>query len=141
MTTKYMDIPARIVGSFLVVTAYFIVLHVSAFYGAIMHFVADAISIPYFVRTKSWDVVIMLAFLLIISTSKLVVQYTVYRVAQVVGNLLYIVYNGKVFRLSMNSEELEKLSANEMIDDFIVQCEKEAEKLEITVDYYIAEFL
>ena len=31
--------------------------------------------------------------------------------------------------------ELEKLSANEMIDDFIVQCEKEAEKLEITVDY------
>ncbi len=67
-----MDIPARIVGSFLVVTAYFIVLHVSTFYGAIMHFVADAISIPYFVRTKSWDVVIMLAFLLIISTSKLV---------------------------------------------------------------------
>ena len=68
-----MDIPARRVGSFLVVTAYFIVLHVSTFYGAIMHFVADAISIPYFVRTKSWDVVIMLAFLLIISTSKLVV--------------------------------------------------------------------
>ena len=68
-----MDIPARIVGSFLVVTAYFIVLHVSTFYGAIMHFVAEAISIPYFVRTKSWDVVIMLAFLLIISTSKLVV--------------------------------------------------------------------
>ena len=68
-----MDIPARIDGSFLVVTAYFIVLHVSTFYGAIMHFVADAISIPYFVRTKSWDVVIMLAFLLIISTSKLVV--------------------------------------------------------------------
>ncbi len=58
-----------------------------------------------------------------------------------VGNLLYIVYNGKVFRLSMNSEELEKLSANEMIDDFIAQCEIEAEKLEITVDYYIAEFL
>ena len=68
-----MDIPARIVGSFLVVTAYFIVLHVSPFYGAIMHYVAAAISIPYFVRTKSWDVVIMLAFLLIISTSKLVV--------------------------------------------------------------------
>ena len=73
-----------------------------------------------------------------------------------VGNLLYIVYNGKVFRLTMNSEEkemiaewikeipgweLEKLSANEMIDDCIAQCEIEAEKLEITVDYYIAEFL
>jgi len=51
------------------------------------------------------------------------------------------VYNVNVFGLTMNSEELEKLSANEMIDDFIARCEIEAEKLEITVDYYIAEFL
>lgn len=50
-------------------------------------------------------------------------------------------YNVNVFGLTMNSEELEKLSANEMIDDFIARCEIEAEKLEITVDYYIAEFL
>jgi len=69
---KHLDIPARIVGSFLVITAYFIVLHVSTFYGAIIHFIADAISVPYFVRTKSWDVVIMLIFLLAISTSKLI---------------------------------------------------------------------
>ncbi len=72
MWVSQIDIPARIVGSFLVVTAYFIVLHVSTFYGAIVHFIADAISIPYFIRTRSWDVVIMLAFLLVISTTKLV---------------------------------------------------------------------
>ena len=30
---------------------------------------------------------------------------------------------------------------DEMIEKFIVECEKEASKLEITVDYYISEFL
>ena len=29
----------------------------------------------------------------------------------------------------------------QMIDDFIAECEKEAAKLEITVDYYLAEFV
>ena len=28
-----------------------------------------------------------------------------------------------------------------MIEEFIAECEKEAEKLEITVDYYLAEFV
>ena len=65
------DIPMRIVGSALVITAYFIVLHVSVTIGVLLHFVADLISVPYFVRTKSWDVVIMLSFLLMISMSKL----------------------------------------------------------------------
>jgi len=65
------DIPMRVVGSALVITAYFIVLHVSVTIGVLLHFVADLISVPYFVRTKSWDVVIMLAFLLAISLSKL----------------------------------------------------------------------
>ena len=65
------DSLGRIIGSFLVITAYFIVLHVSTFYGAMMHLVADSISVPYFVRTKSWDVVIMLTFLMVISFTKI----------------------------------------------------------------------
>jgi len=68
---KQVDIPLRIVGSFLVVAAYFVVLHVNVTLGVLMHFIADCISIPYFARTKSWDVVIMLSFLLAISLSKL----------------------------------------------------------------------
>jgi len=36
-----------------------------------MNVIADTISIPYFVKTKSWDIVIMLGFLLAISFSKL----------------------------------------------------------------------
>jgi len=66
------DILGRIIGSFLVVSAYFVVLHVNVTFGVMMHLIADMISIPFFIRTKSWDVVIMLAFLLCISTTKLV---------------------------------------------------------------------
>ncbi len=66
-----LDSKARVVGSIGVITAYFIVLHVNVLLGVIIHFVADLISVPYFIRTKSWDVVIMLAFLMFISMSKL----------------------------------------------------------------------
>ena len=62
----------RIIGSFLIVTAYFIVLHVSATLGAAMHLIANVISIPFFIRTKAHDVVIMLSFLMIISFTKLI---------------------------------------------------------------------
>jgi hypothetical protein len=65
------DTVGRVIGSFLVVTAYFIILHVNISLGVITQFVGDAISVPFFIRTKSWDVVIMLAFLLIISSTKL----------------------------------------------------------------------
>jgi hypothetical protein len=65
------DTVGRIVGSFLVVSAYFVILHVNVTIGVLMQFVADAISVPFFIRTKSWDVVIMLAFLLAISSTKL----------------------------------------------------------------------
>ena len=61
----------RIVGSIMVITAYFVVLHVNLTAGVIMNVIADTISIPYFVKTKSWDIVIMLGFLLAISFSKL----------------------------------------------------------------------
>lgn len=71
LTRPSVDICMRIVGSGLVIIAYFIVLHVDVMVGALTHFVADLISIPYFIRTKSWDVVIMLTFLLAISLSKL----------------------------------------------------------------------
>lgn len=61
----------RIVGSIGVILAYFTILHINVLVGVIINFIADLISIPYFVRTKAWDVVIMLTFLLTISVSKL----------------------------------------------------------------------
>ncbi len=65
-----LDTLSRVVGSIMIVVSYFIILHVNVITGTIMHAVADAISIPYFVRTNSWDVVIMLSFMTCISISK-----------------------------------------------------------------------
>ena len=67
-----LDTTGRIIGSFLIVSAYFIVLHVSATVGAAMHLIANVISIPFFIRTKGWDVVLMLSFLIVISLSKII---------------------------------------------------------------------
>ena len=67
-----LDVVGRVTGCALVIIAYFVVLHVSTTVGACIQLVGDTISVPYFVRTKSWDVVVMLAFLLCISVSKLV---------------------------------------------------------------------
>ena len=61
----------RIVGSIGVIAAYFIILHINLLWGVIINFIADLISIPFFIKTKAWDVVVMLSFLLAISMSKL----------------------------------------------------------------------
>ena len=41
----------------------------------------------------------------------------------------------------MNENEKPINQADEMIEEFIADCEREAAKLEITVDYYLAEFV
>ena len=62
----------RVIGSILVVVSYFVLIHVDAMVGTLGHFVADGISIPYFITNRSWDVVIMLSFLLVTSGTKLI---------------------------------------------------------------------
>ena len=42
-------------------------------------------------------------------------------------------------RILMNEQPVNE--TEELIDEFIAECEREAAKLEITVDYYIAEFV
>tara|TARA_Y100000992_G_scaffold77244_1_gene48895 strand:- start:1918 stop:2046 length:129 start_codon:yes stop_codon:yes gene_type:complete len=41
----------------------------------------------------------------------------------------------------MQNENSSINQTDEMIEDFIEKCEKEAARLEITVDHYIAEFV
>ena len=62
----------RIVGSGLVISAYFITLHLDVVTGVIVHLVAMSISAPYFIKSKAWDVVIMMAFLITIGAGRLV---------------------------------------------------------------------
>jgi hypothetical protein len=65
------DVFMRVLGSGLVIIAYFTILHINTTLGVVLQMVGDSISIPYFVRTKSWDIVIMVTFLLVISVSHL----------------------------------------------------------------------
>ena len=62
----------RIVGSGLVISAYFITLHLDVVTGVIVHLVAMSISVPYFIKSKAWDVFIMMAFLITIGAGRLV---------------------------------------------------------------------
>ena len=81
------DTQGRIIGSFLIVSAYFIVLHVSATLGALMHLIANVISLPFFIRTKAHDVVIMLSFLMVISLTKLLWKFKDYPLLLVTNQL------------------------------------------------------
>ena len=44
-------------------------------------------------------------------------------------------------RIPMPDREEPINSTDELIDEYIAECEREAAKLEITVDYYLAEFV
>ena len=39
------------------------------------------------------------------------------------------------------NDEKPIIQTDEMIEEFIAECEREAAKLEVTVDYYLAEFV
>ena len=61
----------RVIGSGLIIAAYFITLHLDVVIGVAVHLTAMVISIPYFIKSKAWDVVIMMTFLMTIGTGKL----------------------------------------------------------------------
>ena len=61
----------RVVGSGLVIFAYFITIHLDVITGVIVHLFATSISVPYFLRFKAWDVVVMMAFLMTIGAGRL----------------------------------------------------------------------
>ena len=62
----------RIVGSGLIIAAYFIALNLDVVTGVAVHLTAMIISVPYFIKSKAWDVVIMMTFLMKIGAGRLV---------------------------------------------------------------------
>ena len=58
--------------SSLVIATYFITLHFDVVTGVIVHLTAMTISVPYFVKSKAWDVVMMMMFLMTIGTGRLI---------------------------------------------------------------------
>ena len=61
----------RVLGSCLVVAAYFITLHLDVVTGVVVHLTAISISMPYFVKSKAWDVVVMFSFIMTIGIGRL----------------------------------------------------------------------
>ena len=62
----------RVIGSGLIIAAYFITLNLDVVVGVAVHLTAMVISVPYFIKSKAWDVVIMMTFLMTIGTGRLV---------------------------------------------------------------------
>ena len=60
------------VVSGLVIATYFITLHFDVVTGVIVHLTVMTISVPYFVKSKAWDVVMMMMFLMTIGTGRLI---------------------------------------------------------------------
>ena len=60
------------VVSGLLIATYFITLHFDVVTGVIVHLTVMTISVPYFVKSKAWDVVMMMMFLMTIGTGRLI---------------------------------------------------------------------
>ena len=70
--SRKIDVPLRIIGSALVVFAYFVLVHIDVKIGVALSLTGDVLALPFFIRTKAWDVVVMIGFLSFVSVSKLV---------------------------------------------------------------------
>ena len=61
----------RRLGCVLIVCSHFTLIYVGIIPGVIVHLIADFFTIPYFIKNKMWDMVIMLSFLIVIGIIKL----------------------------------------------------------------------
>ena len=68
---KY-DVAARVLGSALVVIGWFLTLHTSVTIGAMVMTSGDLLAVPWFIKSKAWDAVIMISFLSAVTIHKLI---------------------------------------------------------------------
>ena len=76
MNTNKLIISARMVGTHGIILGYFITLHVSTYLGACFNVVFELLALPFYIKNKMWDVVIMFIFLLTIGFSKIALGTT-----------------------------------------------------------------
>ena len=67
---RKIDVPLRVIGSLLVVFAYFVILYMDVRVGVGLSLTGDALALPFFIRTRAWDVVFMIGILSCVSVSK-----------------------------------------------------------------------
>ena len=66
---------ARMIGTYGRILGYFVTLHVSTLFGAMLNVIFELLALPFYVKNKMWDVVICFSFLLSIGISKIIMGF------------------------------------------------------------------
>ena len=70
--SQKIDVPLRVIGSALVVFAYYVIVYIDVTVGVSLSLTGDCLALPFFIRTRAWDVVLMIGVLSTVSISKLI---------------------------------------------------------------------
>jgi hypothetical protein len=65
-----MENRARIVSSLVLCVAYIITLYVNDVIGARLYLVGNSLALPYMIKHKCWDIVLLLSFFIIVGLPK-----------------------------------------------------------------------
>lgn len=60
----------RYVGIILVIIGYYVLLYVNVFWGIVLRIIANIILLPWAIKNKLWDFIILLGFFLVIEFHK-----------------------------------------------------------------------
>ena len=67
-----MDSKARILSSITIVFAFYITLYHDTVVGARLYMIGNSLALPYMIRNKCWDVVVLIVFLIIMGLPKVI---------------------------------------------------------------------
>ena len=67
-----MESKARILSSITILFAFYITLYHDSAMGAKLYMIGNLLALPYMIRNKCWDVVVLLAFLIIMGLPKVI---------------------------------------------------------------------
>ena len=73
MKSDRLIVAARMIGTYGIILGYFVTLHISTYVGAMFNVVFELMALPFYIKNKMWDVVIMFVFLLTIGFSKIAI--------------------------------------------------------------------
>ena len=71
MKTDRLIVAARMIGTYGIILGYFVTLHVSTLFGAMLNVTFEILALLFYLKNKMWDVVIMFGFLLTIGFTKI----------------------------------------------------------------------
>ena len=67
-----MDSNARILSSITVIFAFYITMYHDTVVGARLYMIGNSLALPYMIRNKCWDVVVLIVFLIIMGLPKVI---------------------------------------------------------------------